>query len=66
MYIPRTKLSTSTEIGWVTEIDYLERTATTLTSGLPSFGVQCNNLSKGQVHIKNLKSINSVVGYGNS
>ncbi len=62
VYIPRTRLSTSTEIGWVTEIDNLERTATSLT--LPSFGVQGNNLSKGLVHIKNLKSINSLTGYG--
>lgn len=60
-YLPRTIIGSGTEVGWTTVIDNLER----LTSqNYSNFVVQGKDLSKGLVHIKNLKSINSITGYG--
>lgn len=62
-YLPRTIIGSGTEVGWTTVIDNLERT---VSQNYQNFSVQGKDLSKGTVHIKNLKSVNSLTGYGNT
>lgn len=62
-YLPRTIIGSGTEVGWTTSIENLERT---VSQNYSNFAVQGKGLSKGLVYIKNLKSINSLTGYGNN